>query len=958
MGKKAKPISDAWAEVGDKLQARRKAARDHKGQRISQPEFYVLVQAAERAKVKNRDHWKYADVTPDWAKQRVIGIENGAVSLTPYDFELFALAIGSPRSANDDLIKLVAPDTSTRQGQGFRRIAADSIIPANREPTQVELDKLCQKGGSRLIVVEGRTGAGKSFFLSHWFALRGIRIFGHNAMMLDASLISASEILSRIAEHLDIADSGQSPPFIAEAMSSIPNYLLIVDGLRASALLGRGKPDAVSLTALREGLFELLRQAPNLTVILCVENNSHLIEQRFLDSVGPYVPFDHFVMPTLSANDGAAFLASLLSVPLPMEQLRQISDHLQGMPLALTVVAAELGRLSESERERYAAYRSAGPDDLESEDGYEQFKKLILGYLALLEADRGTDAKGALHAPQASIHALLRLLALMPGPTTISHLRGLLDARKIRRLEAMTPDDHRLAQVPFIIRLDGKLDVHALVRRIFRGELDSFVNNNTFDAYTSRAELEWIHWRLALMNWAIIKEFGASGDTDGLGTSVIEAFVFHIMQLIRLTQPDRQRKRSSGGLKDNTVALFEEDIHKVTNVALWDIAYWGVVAPYLLERKYVSTRIHGQYDVKARVLEQLVRATDRGITIAPLQLAELHKEIAVCLMHGGHIISARREAELAMSALRGLYTKEGKSDDVWRAIIEIEGVIATVEARQGRVATEIQKRLAYFAQEAEERVRNLAAAQEGVRVQPGPAGALRVFARLADLDLQMGRTESAIEGFARADEIQFLIRRGRRLDGEAARKYVVALIRSREVDPERLEIAHKLVDDNIASYRGALTEAKSSSDLIPFLLQQASLLRIEGRLGDARKALRALQDQEYVRQAAYTFITGVELELEDLRLRIMEAYANGVTPCEVEGLAETAKALSLRLGQAHHEQASTEAELLYLEALSPEDRLGRLTTLSEKMRTSGWTLRMADVQELRRGASAVKKFGL
>lgn len=695
-------------QIGERIWAARRAGSN--GRILNQAAFFdrcCQVEAKHEPIAENR---RFLAIEDSSKKARVIRrIEAGQERLRPRDLLVFARALELPDDHFAELEPFL-PLTGPRNGvagaahpaplspTGFRRIPADSVLPVSRAQLASRLSTALAERRARVVLVEGKAGAGKSFFLSAWFHRFGSGLFGGRALMLDCSSRTVDQVLPDLCRYLSLRPGAPLSQVAAEIDRHGP-CLLVLDGLSFRDLQTRRQPDAITLSGLQETVFELAQQTSALTLALGIENNGEQGCEAFVCERLPHELGVHSVrLDPLAPEAGAQFLQALIRSPMPREQLLRLSRHHQGMPLALTVVAAELNRLKDQDRERYVAWIGAGRDIGVDETGSSAFRDVIARYTARLETDR-VRRDGP---PDGSIVALLKLIALMPGPTPCGHIEHILRMCRIQRLGGMTLDDPRLLDVPFLIRVDDDIDVHALVRRMYRTELDDAVRIGAFaSSFTSREELEQIHWRAALLNWGHIRRFADGDQADAVGTSVIEAFVYHMVRLIRLTPPDRRRTKTSGGASAEIIRNFETQVDLLNDNQLWDIAFYRVVRPFLLDRKYESTRVHGQFEAKARILEHLLHATEFGITIAPRHHAEIQKEISVSQMHSGHLKSSRATAEQALSTLIQI-SPGARNLDHWRALVDIQCVAVAVDVRLGRPPEEILSPLEALASEAED----------------------------------------------------------------------------------------------------------------------------------------------------------------------------------------------------------------------------------------------------------------
>src|SRR4029077_2397079 len=132
------------------------------------------------------------------------------------------------------------------------------------------------------------------------------------------------------------------------------------------------------------------------------------------------------------------------------------------------------------------------------------------------------------------------------------------------------------AEFPFTAVVDGKIDVHAMVRGILRAEIDQCILSNSYDtAHTTREELEWIHWKAALLNWRIIKR---RTEPNIYLVSAIESFIYHMMAQTKLLPREgkgsaRRIRKFAGGINDHVIETFEKHFGQLSNGQLWLFAY-------------------------------------------------------------------------------------------------------------------------------------------------------------------------------------------------------------------------------------------------------------------------------------------------------------------------------------------------------------------------------------------------
>jgi hypothetical protein len=960
--------------------------------KLTQPGLYTLCGAIEAAlpPQPGSKRRSFGPVDDGRAKKKVRAIEaRPDAQQSAYELFVIAKAFGlsddffarpfDSRTQLEEAFKLrarispaaprpppLAPAAGGRRPLGFPNISNGEPVPkTRREAAEAFANQVAPSGTvkSMLVLLQGRTGVGKSFFIGHWFRDYGRSIFGENSLRIDCTTSSLDQILPAVEQHF-VSSGGKSHSTISEALAANSANLIVLDGLKlerfgegrllSSVGLGRRPP----LRELAELIAPLLAHSSNTVVTVCLENNSHSIpDATFVRVLDERVKVMKLDMTALTAEEGAEFLATLDPTLTDKKQRILISTRLHGMPMALVAAASDLLRLSAAERESYlesvrVSARTGHEDD---------FVRFFRNHLQHIEsARRGENAIASDPHP----HAFLRLLALMPGPLPRSHLTEILGEKRLTRLKNLTVEAAMLAEVPFTEVVDDQIDVHAMVRRILRAEMDGYVASGMYDQNITREELEWVHWRAAILNWRIIQR--RKEPTVHL-VAAIEAFVHHMMAQTRLVpkEGNRRARKFSGGVDARVIETFEQDAGKLSNAKLWLLAYHRAVRPFLLDKLHVATRIHGQYEAKARILQMLTAAVADGIPVPPLELAELYKETALCWMHAGRLKSAvdavKRASDQLPHGRRHFLSVppdpeegDGAAAEAWRLRCDIESASITIESRQARLFSEALEELRPMLEQSlsiSSGSKVWGHVESPRRAPSALRGSLRIISRAADVVLQGGDAEEAIRLFNHANELQNVIR-GRPMDGEAARKFVLALVRTRDAESGRFDRAVTLVDSNIKRLEEDFPIAVGgvSNDLIPFLVLRAGLQRVQGDLKRAGQTLLKVRHHDFVRRGECTFVSAAELELEEIRLNFVMSGSS-------QDLFERAAAARRRLFNAHHYLMSYEAALLAAECRESDARTEILDECERFFDRTNALLRLLDVAEARHG-SAIRRYGL
>lgn len=963
------------------------------GRPITQPELYKRGRAwADRLQITAKIFFSVVD-GDEYPGRKVSDLENNKKRCTPFDLELIALAFDLPQKFFTG-----GPFTRATLTEAFhaaRQAPLGSAADGGHAPKPVSavagflrLDErnhgLARKSRlaagiihaleaarphSSVVLVEGRTWAGKSVFTGYWFRDHYWPRYRGHALNLNCDALSIETVLEKVAAHFGPLAQEAGLELDAYFQTSSTPKLIVLDRLKMEHF-AEGPP---TLAGQRPTLRDLVRAMTpfvnagrNVTLVLVIENNGPRVEDfAFSRTLDHSVGLHRVVLEPLDDEEGAELLAELGVTGLPEHTRREISRRNHGLPLAIRACADELMRLTALEQEDYVDDRVGGAiGGIGAADAFSRFFAEYVEPLATVGADTGTatDADEPAEAAlgEANPLALLRLLSLMPGPLQIEDLRDLLDARQIARLETMRIESVLRGDIPFV-RVD-ELSVHLQdrVARILRAELELAIRTDQLDPFCSREELEWIHWRCAMQNWRLIRNLPMDGEVDDLSINAIEAFVHHAMALIRLIGANdaRRSQRFPSTVPANLIAQFEKGPGALTSAQLWMFACQRVVRPFLLENSYTKVRMFGQYETKARIIGYLLKEAEANVPAPMQERVELFKEMAVCLMHAGRLNSALRAIGRASTALAEIQpSSRARSAPLastanWRLQCSVTAITLAINERLGRPAHQLEA-------SAETVVNAALKVLDAEPPEPIPpddepppagAGAVRVLSRRAAVLLLQGKTEEALELFERTNRLQHKIRR-HGLDGDAARKFAVALVRSREADPSRFERARDLIEENLTLYERKSNALGRCIDNTPFLLLRAIMLRVAGDVPSADRALVAAETHDFVRTGKATYLCLAELELERCRLEIARGRQTSKTFDRATDLAE-------RLRDTNHLMLQNEALVVAAEAANAEDRTRLLNIAKTFFRRGDWLMRTADIAEIERGGSAVLRFGV
>ena len=945
---------------------------DDDGRKLSQASLYRRCQEQQASDKGGVGRRRFGEVSDDgYARKKIRDIEaSDNTNITPYELSVIARAMKLPPHffltgyvSFEALEESFAAQTAEPLAlDGFPRIHKTDFIPRSRRRLAQTIAQKLATTRTKLvvIVVEGPTSVGKSFFLGHLYETV-LKTNFENLRYLNCGKLTIDQILPQLRQlSFDFAESRDS----VGRLSQVRHDIVVLDGLRYDQFREGPKTPGVaagrrpSISDLMAIISQIQRRSVPTDVLLVLENNNDSIgDHRFVEPLAPGVLFHRDVIPALNKKEAVEFLRMSGAADLPEQLAEQIVEYFYGMPMALRTVAEEIKQLTSIQIERYVDGLRNGSETGES--AVTRSGNFILEYLNRLE--EGVSEVADENDPTfVHPHAFLRLLSVMPGPISKAHLGDIVRELSIRRIGRFADLQSTVRGLPFVVETDTTYDLHGLVRGFLVAEIDQRVKGSTFDEFITREELERIHWRCALLNWRMIKN---ATKADDITIEAIDSLVHHITKLISLL-PTERRGTKQRVISEDGIKAFEARHDSLTDYPLWSIAYEKAAKPFLLDSTFQATRLHGQYHAKARILERLIESVENGIRLPDIPFAELYKEASLCWLHTGRLLSAEELLHRGLRVLRRIEPNftifvnnirpnaEGQIGQIWRLICDAISIDAIIKTRLGRQSDDIRSLLEPFAVAAI----NIAD-HTGYKSDSGKAyspalesGAIRIITRVAELELNAGNLDASLELFAKAHRLQLLVR-DRGLDGEAARRYSVALLRSKPTDKDFARVT-KIVSDNLdmlKKYEDA--RGRISNDVIPFLVLEVSLHRVMGNLDKAHRLFEQLLDHRYVRNSECTFVAILEVEMERFRLKIASGHIDSSTETHVRKcVAECVR--------SHHLLLANEFRLIQAEVCEPSAKIGLLRECRLNFQTSGHCLRIEDCDLLEIGESAVKSIGI
>jgi hypothetical protein len=849
---------------------------------------------------------------------------------------------------------------------GFLRIDPDELNPDYRDRAFQAFDEFVRfvhEGNRSLLFVEGRKGVGKTFLLSQWFWSVAEPNFAP-AVSIDCASISLDQILPLVWQHISAA--GTAEP-----------RLLVLDGLRVEREAGAV---TLLLPERHAGIAELVRIINRLWqdlanvqkdpshdkrgpvgVIVVLENNGNPFKRRELArDLSVDATCTLLRVTPLGTEISAAFLKNRGLTKVSHEDRLRLAWRCQGLPGALAAIADEVDPMGPLERERYLTAMRAAPEASEPDSA---FLEVFIDWLARHgegEIDQSGDSPNPVRAHP---HALLRLLAILLRPVSLSEIEEILGDVTIPRVSGRDIQDLVRGKYPYVRIVDDDLyELHPRAAEHLRDELAECVRTNSFDRFTSRAQLEEIHWKAATIRQrALLREDVA--DADVIAT--VEGFIHHICQQIRMIPPEdasRRRRSFASGMSETQLRDYKPGT--LNRARLWSIGFHEA-ARFLLDRRRQSTRVHAQFEAKARILANLMRVAKEEAIDVPIGDVDVRKEIALCWMHAGRL-------QLALEAITQTSSEARRAERIakgWRIATDRLSVEVTIRMRMGHPVERLE---ALLAERLKEAVR-IALMSEGPkrrdeRIPMQERGAIRILSRVAEVALLAGNPLKSLTRFSQATALQAHWPQSdgtpELLTGEAARRFVVALVRNR-TGPDDLKYPRDLIAANIERSRrlGREPGAARPNDIISLRVLDASLSRVAGQLAAAEFQLASAKEDPLLQRREVTFQTRAEFDLEELRLDIVQkrerdAAQFRLAEADREVLRIRVKDFAGRMEESGHKLLQLDGLFLLAELLDGPERGQQCRALKRKMAELNQPMRQVDLALIEKGRSALLELGL
>jgi len=776
----------------------------------------------------------------------------------------------------------------------------------------------------RIALVSGPPGIGKSWTIAEWWLAEERRnVRRSNVLSLKCGTMPGDQIIRTINRHFLGEEAENLSTELARAICAA-TPLIVLDGLSNQSpdeVAPEGPTNADWLTLRKVGQFLSFLGTHNVRarVLLGIQDAGANMRIRDLEtSFHANVAFKRIILEPLSPKDGAELLRALGIQGMSQSDLERISGKLQGLPIAMNAAARYLMTTSRHEdREKFVT--SCGYFERNS------FTEMFGKYISALDST----------STGASLHAFMRLLALMPGPTLQTEIDELLAIGGIKRLEGATVADFIMQQLPpFIVVLGAHLDLHPFVRSFLRKHISDVINGQHTDPHISREEIYRIHAIAAKrclerLKWTPNNGFEKPDVLD------IEGAIYHLITLRGLCDQDELTNNRETALLSYDEFMTRIQERRITPNSITSFLITNVAERFLFSNNHHMTRILGQFETKARILTYFFENQDlKGDLrfIAPDDARRLLSEIGICWMHSGRVHSATAALVRAKNLIvlgaamdaNQLWLAQPSDIQDWANRAEIMSTEALLALRQGRDISTIESRIAPVLNTAEQLcdlILNMPPTSDITDTQKKLIRSTRrVISRKAQICLISGDMPKAVYNFNHATNLGKRLKQDY-LDGEAARRFSSYYCHEGDYS-EALRIVDWNIKKSSATGKGIAPE---SNEIIPFLTTKAMILRLMGDLDQAAAILEDVNQHQFVRRGECTFTAARELELEKLRLRVARGDKTGA----IERLQD----LRIEMECSHHNELAIEIRLILAELL-PRPKAEEVLTQAE---TQAWS---------------------
>ena len=797
--------------------------------------------------------------------------------------------------------------------------------------------------------IAGPSGSGKSHLLSDWYFAIRAEPQRPRIIVIDASHLNEQELKDEVLQRLCGQRCETGAEILGVAVEAALPAIVVIDGLRDRSPHRSGrKVELGELQTATLMLVQLLERAgARHSLVLLVEDDKSqedpLAIERKLQAHSRYLPIRlsslnteqavDFVLGELGQRDGAerAHPGSGFR-RIAIEDVRKICRRSDKMPITLQAISALIGQCAtDSEFDDFVVSGRSG----DRRD--EHFGPWFRGYIDKLEESYTSQ--------RSHPTALLRLLALMPGPVPKPWLGLLFQQVRVGRLADGVDDILGSFSSPFIIEDRNEYDLHDLARNEVLLDISTRLNTLT-DANVTFDEVLAIHLGMANVCWQIVQSQPRREVLTNAHVRALEHLVFHLMRF-----RDLRARRTPGDAvpvaeqcTDSSARAARVYDGTASALEITEHCWRDIVVPYVVHRTHKFTNLLAQFEAKLRLLKYFFpdqRIENKIPFLSRHEADEILKEIAFVASHLGrsstaHLAAKRATEHLALDeAVTELYLFQGwaswcslpeAKEKWWLTHFEAICHHALIMLRRSSHALQVRGLVdvydSFF-----KRVTEGWGLDEDVRKRGLAVAARRHFARMAQILLYQGELVPALGYFKRAESIDQHYGRPY-LQGEAGRRHMQALSREKPASTDAKDYAGAILQFN---KENDLARARShgvlSMDQLAWLQAEAALLRIKGEFEQAQAVLRTATNHQSFTSGTASYTTRADLELEKFKL------ATILGEC---GDERDLTQLVDDLADHHHHQLAYDAMLLRAECFRTDRNLDDLDVVQTRLEAESW----------------------
>lgn len=929
---------------------------------LSQGKLYKMCVEYEtdqisRGELRERVFMPYSEQV---GARRIKEFERGERFPSPRQIEIFAAVLGLKVSDFDD-----TNDSDCEKANPLARHDEKCSIPQKVIGLYKGMHRIRQAGvvaktineiascfssnnkGVSVVVIKGPPGYGKSHIISSWWVATGREKHRDCALYIDCTRLPGDKIVREIGTYFG-CDAENFSSTLTRSIQCTKRAIIILDGLSTEAPEITMTPtgaDAVTMKRVVEYINIAAKNKLGIDFLLGVQTDNAISGRLTFDTS---IQCRFVELGKLDDHEGALMLKDLGVTGVSDADLCRISSHLMGWPMALEAAAKAL--IEEGENGCLFAQEELITGSGTDEKMYHSFDLFVSNFMKILDS---SNASSAAHP-----HAFLRLLSLFSGPVHESILRSCVNALQLRRISKSGIEALLVRNTPFVTKYDNMYYLHPYIKKCILAQLAKICSGVESDINTDRHEIILIHMFASCF---YIGRLQPEQQTISIADiNFVEGALHHLLSLCDYEEIDIELSECPLGVK------LRDAINGLDKRSIFSFCYESLVRQYLFDKRNQLTRFLGHYETKARLLGFLGRrynSVRSQALFSRLEWCRIFTETGICWMHSGRLELANIAISNAMQnvdyfgqdnskVIKAIFDPDdGEAREIWIHYAQLSSIRALIMLRQGREKSLIDDSLSYALKLANEIIL-MACNIDLHHLRSMFGGTIRaaknIVTRNAHVKYLSGDIHGALADYCDASNIERMLS-GNCLSGDAVRRHVEVLIRSRDYNEFDIVTAKLLVEDN---FRLKFSEQKAlhrlSNDIIGLLTLRAMLFRISGDYISAKMSIDDAFSHRYVSSGEAPYNAIQELKIESLRLR-------SVTNDGMDSLQHEISTLVSELDARHHQLLSLQARLLLVE-VSSNDMNDEIDYIEMIAGLLGWSLLRDDARKLREASHVRSSF--